>query len=240
MAADADPARKRKAAAPAEASSKRSKTGSLGFDDLMKKLQNKDEEAALHVLQVLGNTRCLCFVICSLLQAALRLMLELSCLLVVQDCTLSDPQLQQCLVSAVGEGWASILGLRVWAHAGCRHGWCGVAASGQGTTCRLHIGRVSATRLRVQPRVPQGAPPTPHSLAHASHQVVQTLLEGGADPNLGSDAYSPVHTAASGGHAAVLHVLLDAKADPTRRSRDHTTALHLAGERLTAAGVALC
>src|SRR5262245_1714307 len=67
---------------------------------------------------------------------------------------------------------------------------------------------------------------------------VRQLLD--QDPSLAQvlDGTSPLHEAARGGHLDIVHMLLAAGADPTRRDRSHRTAADLARERGHAAVVA--
>ena len=68
-----------------------------------------------------------------------------------------------------------------------------------------------------------------HCAAYGGHlNVVEFLLERGADPNVqGDDGWTPLHYAVSRYHVDVARVLLDHGADPTIRDNEGMTPLEL-------------
>jgi uncharacterized protein len=74
--------------------------------------------------------------------------------------------------------------------------------------------------------------------AGGSIEIVERLLQSGADPNASHQGgYAPLHTAAGSGRLDMVQVLLAHGADPTARTDDGKTAYDLASARGTAAVV---
>jgi len=61
--------------------------------------------------------------------------------------------------------------------------------------------------------------------------LVEVLVEAGADVNQSNDGETALHLAASGGHEGVVEKLLLARADPSKQSVDGATPLHRAAWR---------
>lgn len=51
-------------------------------------------------------------------------------------------------------------------------------------------------------------------------QKVEELLESGANPNVSFEGWTPLHYAVRQGHDEVAEILLNAGADPTRKTTD--------------------
>ena len=70
-----------------------------------------------------------------------------------------------------------------------------------------------------------------HKAAHSGHmEVVQLLLDKGAQPNEINEYTTPLHLAAIGGHKELVQLLLQRGADPNIQNRNGDTALCLAIE----------